>query len=124
MHGSTHARTRACTHRIDFAFNIFRPQPSATVEAIKAGCDVESAGWGNDPSKGIGPWATGGPYIDYLPGKVKNGSLAESVIDEALRHTVGLRFRLGLFDPIDDQPYWHVPKDVPAPYKICEIFGV
>ena len=40
---------------------------SATVDAISAGCDVESAGWGNDPTKGIGPWATGGPYIDYLP---------------------------------------------------------
>ena len=89
-------------------------QASATVDAIKAGCDVESAGWGNDPAKGIGPWATGGPYIDYLPGKVKDGSMSEAVIDEALRHTVGLRFRLGLFDPIEDQPYWHVPKDVVA----------
>ena len=28
---------------------------SACVAAISAGCDVESAGWGNDPSKGIGP---------------------------------------------------------------------
>ena len=27
---------------------------------------------------------------------------------------VGLRFRLGLFDPVEDQPYWHVPKDVVA----------
>ena len=32
---------------------------SATVAAVSAGCDVESAGWGNDPAKGIGPWATG-----------------------------------------------------------------
>ena len=40
---------------------------------------------------------TGGPYIDYLPGKVRDGSMAESVLDLALRHTVGLRFRLGLF---------------------------
>lgn len=28
---------------------------------------------------------------------MKDGSLKESVIDVALRHTVGLRFRLGLF---------------------------
>ena len=27
---------------------------SATVAAVSAGCDVESAGWGNDPAKGIG----------------------------------------------------------------------
>ena len=40
---------------------------------------------------------TGGPYIDYLPGKVRDGSMNESVLDLALRHTVGLRFRLGLF---------------------------
>jgi beta-glucosidase len=65
----------------------------ASVLAVSAGCDVESAGWGNDPSKGIGPWATGGPYIDYLPKAVQDGQLKESVIDEALRHTVGLRFR-------------------------------
>ena len=85
---------------------------AASVAAISAGCDVESAGWGNDPAKGIGPWATGGPYIDFLPAAVTSGKMKESVIDEALRNTVGLRFRLGLFDPIEDQPYWHVPKDV------------
>ena len=28
----------------------------------------------------------------------------ESVLDAALRHTVGLRFRLGLFDPIEERP--------------------
>eukprot|EP01050_Picozoa_sp_SAG11_P009707 SAG11_NODE_930_length_6500_cov_4.853304_9_plen_98_part_00 len=80
--------------------------------AVCAGCDVESAGWGNDPAKGIGPWATGGPYIDFLPNAVKSGQMKESVLYEALRNTVGLRFRLGLFEPIDDQPYWHVKKSV------------
>lgn len=52
--------------------------------------------------------ATGGAYIDDLPGAVRAGLLNESVIDLALKHTMGLRFRLGLFDPIEDQPYWHV----------------
>jgi hypothetical protein len=51
------------------------------------------------------PLADGG-----LSPQVKAGHLAESVIDQALRNTVGLRIRLGLFDPIEDQPYWHVPK--------------
>ena len=84
----------------------------ATIEAISAGTDVQSAGWKRDQ-----PWATGGAYIDDLPNAVRAGLLNESVLDEALRHTVGLRFRLGLFDPIKDQPYWHVPKDVVASPK-------
>ena len=33
----------------------------------------------------------------------------EWALDAALRNAVGLRFRLGLFDPIDDQPMWKVP---------------
>lgn len=27
-------------------------------------------------------------------------------VDEALKHTLGLRFKLGLFDPPEEQPYW------------------
>ena len=82
---------------------------AAVIDAISAGTDVQSAGWKKDQ-----PWATGGAYIEYLPAAVRTGLVNESVIDEALRHTMGLRFRLGLFDPIDDQPYWHVPKDAVA----------
>jgi len=51
-----------------------------------------------------GSQATGGAYIDDLPTAVRAGLVEESVIDTALRHTMGLRFRLGLFDPIEDQP--------------------
>lgn len=29
----------------------------------------------------------------------------------ALKRTLGLRFKLGLFDPIESQPYWHVSRD-------------
>ncbi|KAI9991711.1 hypothetical protein PInf_017060 [Phytophthora infestans] len=40
----------------------------------------------------------------------------EKALDDALRHTLKLRFELGLFDSIDDQPYWHVkPSDVNTP---------
>ena len=35
-----------------------------------------------------------------------------SAVDRALRHSLGLRFDLGLFDPIEKQPYWHVPPSV------------
>ena len=66
------------------------------------------------------PWATGGQYIDYLPGAVKAGLLPEAALDDALRHAVGLRFRLGLFDPIEDQPYWKVPPSaVRAPEHVA-----
>eukprot|EP00939_MAST-03C_sp_MAST-3C-sp1_P002533 g2533.t1 len=70
--------------------------------ALTAGCDMESAPWPKDH-----PWATGGPYIDYVPSAVRNGLLAESRLDDALRNVLGLRFRLGLFDPVDDQPFWN-----------------
>lgn len=37
-------------------------------------------------------------------------------VDKALYNTLKLRFELGLFDPIEDQPYWHVsPESVGTP---------
>jgi len=38
--------------------------------------------------------------------------VTESDIDQALYNSLKIRFDLGLFDPIDDQPYWHVPPTV------------
>ena len=70
--------------------------------AIEAGCDMESASWPKDH-----PWSTGGPYIKYIPGVVRSGLMNESKLDDALRHTLDLRFRLGLFDPVENQPFWN-----------------
>lgn len=79
-----------------------------TVSAtISAGCDVESAAGPPHQS-----WSTGGQYIDNLPNAVKEGLIDETVIDCALRNALGIRFRLGLFDPIENQPFWHVSPDV------------
>lgn len=75
--------------------------------AISAGCDVESAA-----SKHNKAWETGGLYIDHLKDAVESGVVEESAIDKALHNALGIRFRLGLFDPIDDQPYWNVPPEV------------
>ena len=36
------------------------------------------------------------------------GLISREDIDLALRHVLAIRFRLGLFDPIESQPYWHV----------------
>jgi hypothetical protein len=41
------------------------------------------------------------------PAPLSQGLVSEQDIDTALRRTLGLRFRLGLFDPIEQQPLWH-----------------
>eukprot|EP00048_Salpingoeca_helianthica_P015648 m.227816 g.227816 ORF g.227816 m.227816 type:complete len:774 (+) comp17327_c0_seq1:3-2324(+) len=78
----------------------------AVAEAIRAGCDVQSASWPKDQ-----PWSTGGWYIDETPSAVKTGLLSEADLDAALARVLRIRFRLGLFDPIDQQPYWHIPPE-------------
>ncbi|CAI5705587.1 unnamed protein product [Peronospora effusa] len=56
---------------------------------------------------------SGTVYQKCLAKLVTSGQLPEKVVDDALKRTLKLRFQLGLFDPIDDQPYWHVaPSEV------------
>eukprot|EP00521_Asterionellopsis_glacialis_P006973 CAMPEP_0195289138 /NCGR_PEP_ID=MMETSP0707-20130614/5540_1 /TAXON_ID=33640 /ORGANISM="Asterionellopsis glacialis, Strain CCMP134" /LENGTH=955 /DNA_ID=CAMNT_0040349109 /DNA_START=132 /DNA_END=2999 /DNA_ORIENTATION=+ len=76
--------------------------------ALNATCDIQSA----VPSTPHHPWETGGEYITYIPDALEDHLLEEETVNEALRNSLGIRFRLGLFDPIDDQPFWHVPPDV------------
>ena len=80
---------------------------SMVATAIKAGTDVESAPW--PPNQ---PWSTGSPYINYSAAAIAEGLMSEADLDKAVSHALKLRFKLGLFDPIDDQPYWHVSPDV------------
>jgi len=78
--------------------------------ALQAGCDIESASWGQK-----GAWRTGGKYIDYIPHAVRSGVLDEALVNEALYHALRIRFRLGLFDndAIDnDDPLWNIPISV------------
>ncbi len=51
---------------------------------------------------------SGGTYFESLADGVSQGLCNMSDVDKALEHTLGLRFELGLFDPIEDQPYWHM----------------
>ena len=37
--------------------------------------------------------------------------MTEKDLDAVLFRALKMRFRLGLFDPIEDQPYWHVPPE-------------
>jgi beta-glucosidase-like glycosyl hydrolase len=75
--------------------------------ALQAGCDIESAPW---PSGH--PHATGGEYITHIPEAVHKELLDEALVDRALRNALEIRFRLGLFDPIKDQPFWKVEPNV------------
>ncbi|ETP10162.1 hypothetical protein F441_14126, partial [Phytophthora nicotianae CJ01A1] len=56
---------------------------------------------------------SGSVYKQCLEELVTSGQLPVKAVDDAMRRTLKLRFELGLFDPIDDQPYWHVaPNEV------------
>ncbi|GAB9462521.1 Glycoside hydrolase [Globisporangium polare] len=70
--------------------------------AIQRGTDVNS----------------GEVYFDCLETLVKEKKLDTKFIDEGIRHSLALRFKLGLFDPIEDQPYWHAtPSEVNTKYS-------
>jgi hypothetical protein len=53
-----------------------------------------------------------GKYIMYLPQAVRLGYVDESHVDSAVRNALEIRFRLGLFDPIDNQPFWSIPPNI------------
>ena len=54
----------------------------------------------------------GSPYQESIPTAVKNSKLEIKYMDQALFHTLKLRFQLGLFDPTENQPYWKVPGSI------------
>lgn len=103
--------------------------------AIHAGCDVESIpanGYQTQRGEPRGGNATGnrsdknttedkekkknsgvnGLYIDFVPQAVRSGLLSEASLDKALRNVLKMRFRLGLFDPIEDQPFWKISPEI------------
>ena len=52
---------------------------------------------------------SGAPFIKSLTSAVAAGLCPEADVTRALTRTMTLRMNLGLFDPIESQPYWHVP---------------
>ena len=71
----------------------------AICAALKdGGCDINS----------------GSIYSKYLLEAIRdpNETCDMGDVTLALQRTLGLRFKLGLFDPIETQPYWHVSPDV------------
>eukprot|EP01060_Flectonema_neradi_P008815 TRINITY_DN1630_c0_g1_i10.p1 TRINITY_DN1630_c0_g1~~TRINITY_DN1630_c0_g1_i10.p1 ORF type:complete len:793 (+),score=139.33 TRINITY_DN1630_c0_g1_i10:40-2379(+) len=66
----------------------------ASCLAIKDGqCDVDS----------------GNTYADHLLKGVQAGNCSMDDVRLAWKHTMGLLFDLGLFDPAEDQPLWKIP---------------
>jgi len=63
-------------------------QEEAAADAVKAGCDLDC----------------GGEY-NALVRAVQQGLLTEKDVDNALYHTLWTRFKLGLFDPPEKNPY-------------------
>jgi beta-glucosidase len=64
----------------------------AAALAVRAGCDLNC-----------------GEAYHALLDALHQGLLAEEEIDAALVRLFGARFRLGLFDPVEDVPYAHIP---------------
>lgn len=59
---------------------------------------------------------SGPVFAKCLANQTKTHRLHESDVDVAIRRALRIRFELGLFDPIEDQPYWHYgPERVNTP---------
>jgi beta-glucosidase len=52
--------------------------------------------------------------FDEIPAAIERGLMTEADVDRALTHTLGTRFKLGMFDPDDEVPYTSIPMDVVA----------
>eukprot|EP01088_Endostelium_zonatum_P004876 TRINITY_DN1623_c0_g1_i1.p1 TRINITY_DN1623_c0_g1~~TRINITY_DN1623_c0_g1_i1.p1 ORF type:complete len:758 (-),score=163.69 TRINITY_DN1623_c0_g1_i1:43-2316(-) len=55
---------------------------------------------------------SGNSFQNGMLKALSQGLISEKDIDLALYNSLSIRFKLGLFDPIDDQPYWHVSPNV------------
>ncbi|GAF02789.1 glycoside hydrolase family 3 protein [Saccharicrinis fermentans] len=74
----------------------------AAKAAIEAGLDLEC---GDDI------------YRNYLVPAFKEGLVSEASIDKAVRRVLEARFKLGIFDPVEDNPYSRISPDVIASKK-------
>lgn len=56
---------------------------------------------------------SGGTYMKNIPEMLKPGATECSIadVDRALTHIYTVLFEAGLFDPIEDQPFWKVPPE-------------
>ena len=71
-------------------------EDGAVVAGLTAQTDVESSG------------SSGTHYNDLIPKLVAAGKITKDMVDRAVRHTMSVRFKLGLFDPIEGQHYLNI----------------
>jgi beta-glucosidase len=69
---------------------------SAVVAGLRAGCDLEC----------------GKAYSEQIVGAVERGALSEADVDRALARVLTARFRLGMFDPPERNPYASISMSV------------
>jgi hypothetical protein len=70
-----------------------KTREEAMALAVKAGCDIDC----------------GRSYETWLAKSVVDGLANEAEVDESLLRTLAVRFRLGMFDPPDMNPYNAIP---------------
>jgi beta-glucosidase len=68
----------------------------AVVAGLRAGCDLEC----------------GKAYSSQIERAVSHGALSEADVDRALGRVLAARFRLGMFDPPERNPYASIPMSV------------
>lgn len=68
----------------------------AVVAGLHAGCDLEC----------------GKAYSEQIVSAVKSGVLSEAKVDRALARVLAARFRLGMFDPPERNPYASIRMDI------------
>ena len=76
--------------------HVKRSDEEAVVAGLRAGCDLEC----------------GKAYAEQIARAVARGDLAEAEVDRALGRVLAARFRLGMFDPPDRNPYASIPMAV------------
>ena len=96
----------AAVEDIMMAHKYAKSKPEAVADAVNAGCDVISAGW-----KGSQVWSTNSWYITDAKNAIDENLMTEAALNVLVTRALKMRFMLGLFDPIEDQPYWHVPPE-------------
>ena len=83
----------------------------AASAALNAGIDLECGSYS--------PWEHF--YMEFLERQLEAGKTTEARIDEACRRVLTARFRLGQFDPEEDNPYSKIPLSVVGCEKHAEL---
>ena len=91
----------AISHVVDAYHYVGTPE-AAIAAALNAGCDLEGGYYAKYPDV----------VNNFLKSAVDEGLVTQQTIDTALTRVLTGRFRLGMFDPEDSNPYSKIPGSV------------